>query len=65
VVDRVVERDVEANKFTDLFHFIVKPIVLGSWNVAIDRLEDRFAGLVIIKMNLFAMLHHFIKALIQ
>lgn len=65
MVDRVVERDVEANKFTDLFHFIVEPIILGSGNVAVDRLEDRFAGLIIIKMNLFAMLDHFSKALIQ
>lgn len=64
MVDGLVERYIKPYLLTDLFHFIVKPVIFWSRYVAIDGLEDWLASLLIVEMDLLAVVNYFIKALI-
>lgn len=60
VVDGLVQRYIEAYLFANLLHFVVKPVVLRTWDIAIDCLEDGLGALVIIEMDFLAVVNHFI-----
>lgn len=65
MVDWFFKASAKTNQFSDFPNFIIQPIVLCMRNVAIDKLKERFGGLLAIVVNLLAMRDDFSDALIE